>query len=160
MPLAFPSLLHTGADHVAPLPALRPQQLLLGESRDPQAEIDPVEQRTGQLLLIQLHPVRPTATVLALIAVEPAGARVGRGDQREPRRELDRARSAGHHDATVLERLPQTFERVAPELRELVQEEHPVMRQAHLSRAQERRPAAEETGDRHRVMRARGTAAS
>ena len=70
------------------------------------------------------------------IAREPARAGVRGGDEGEPRREHDRAHHPRDDDATVLEGLTQPFDRVAAELRELVQEQHPVVGERHLARAQ------------------------
>ena len=56
--LSFARRLDAVADDVAPLSPLRAQQLLLGETRHPQTEVDPVEQRSGQLLLVELDAIR------------------------------------------------------------------------------------------------------
>jgi hypothetical protein len=63
----------------------------------------------------------------ALVALEPARARVRGGDQREAGGELDRPHRARHDDPSVLEGLAEPLDRVAPELGELVEEEHPVV---------------------------------
>ena len=70
--LSFARRSHTEADDIAPLTSLRPQQLLLGETWNPQAEVDAVEQWSGQFVLVQLHAVCATTTVPPLVAVEPA----------------------------------------------------------------------------------------
>ena len=58
---------------------------------------------------------------------EPAGARVGRGEQHEARGVDGRVARADDRDAPVLQRLAQRLERRAGELRELVEEQHAVV---------------------------------
>ena len=85
--------------------------------------------------------------------VEPARARVRRGDEREPRGELDHAAAARDHHAAVLERLAQPLDGVAAELGELVQEQHAVVRERDLAGARQAGPAAQERRRRHGVVR-------
>jgi hypothetical protein len=49
------------------------------------------------------------------------------GDEREPGREHHRTQHPPDDHAPVLERLTQTLDRVAAELGELVEEQHPVV---------------------------------
>ena len=60
---------------------------------------------------------------------------------------------AGDGDAAKLERLAQRFEHAAVELRQLVQEQHALVRERHLARARVR-AAADHGGDRSGVVRA------
>src|SRR5207249_3920398 len=103
-----------------------PEELLPGESGYGQSQVDPIEQRPRHLLLVEIGAVRVAAARLLRIALEPARARVCRGDEREPGRELRRAAGSSHHDSAVFQGLTQTFQRVAAELRELVQEQDAV----------------------------------
>ena len=57
----------------------------------------------------------------------------------------------GHR--AVFERLPQHLQHVARELRQLVQEQHAVVRQADFARPRHSRAAADQAGVRYRVMR-------
>ena len=152
-PLSFACRKDASADDVAPLSPLRTQQLLLGETWHPQTEVDAVEQWSGQLVLVELHAICATTTMSPLIAVEPARTGVGRRDQREPCGELDGAGRPRHDHTAVLQRLAQTLERVPAELRELVEEQHAVVRERDLSGTQERGAAAEQAGERHGMMR-------
>ena len=68
------------------------------------------------------------------IAAEPARAGVHGGHQHEASRIGERREGAGDRDVAVLQRLPQHLEHVALELRQLIEEEHAVVRQAHLAR--------------------------
>lgn len=54
---------------------------------------------------------------------------VGRGHQREPRRELHRSHRSGDHDTAVLERLTESFHGVTTELGQLVEEQDAGMRE-------------------------------
>ena len=63
------------------------------------------------------------------IAGEPTRARVRGGNESEPGREHDRLHHPRDDHAPVLERLTQTFDRVAAELGELVEEQDTVVRQ-------------------------------
>jgi hypothetical protein len=62
------------------------------------------------------------------IAGEPTRARVRGGNESEPGREHDRPTTPRDDHAPVLERLTQTFDRVAAELGELVEEQDTVVR--------------------------------
>ena len=81
-----------------------------------------------------------------------ARARVHRREQLEPRREPRRAPGAGDRDPPLLERLAERLEHVAVELRELVEEQHPVVGERHLARRQAR-SATDHRGVRDRVVR-------
>jgi hypothetical protein len=59
----------------------------------------------------------------------PAGAGVHGGNELKARRELSALRCARNGDASGLQRFAQRFERGARELGQLVQEQHPVVRQ-------------------------------
>jgi hypothetical protein len=68
-----------------------------------------------------------SASSLVRRSKPPAG--LAFGDEREPRREHHRAHHPRHDHTPVLERLAQALDRVAAELRELVEEQHPMVRQ-------------------------------
>ena len=53
-------------------------------------------------------------------------ARIHRGDQHDTRGIIDRAEGAGNRDVAVLQRLPHDLEDVAPEFRQLVEEQDTV----------------------------------
>jgi hypothetical protein len=65
-------------------------------------------------------------------AVQSGGVERERRVRDEPRRELHRAHHPRDDHAAVLERLSQAFDRVAAELRELVEEQHPVVQQGSI----------------------------
>ena len=72
---------------------------------------------------------------------EPARTRVHRGDELEPCRERRRPAGPSDRDPTLLERLAQRLEHVPVELRQLVEEQHAVIREGHLAGRQSRTAA-------------------
>ena len=100
----------------------RPEELVLRKPRHGQSEIDPVDEGSGQLLPVSKRLVVAAPALLNGIVFETTRAGVGRGDQRESSGELDGADGSRHDDAAVLERLAKRFDRVSPELGQLIQE--------------------------------------
>ena len=97
------------------------------------------------------------AAALARVMAEvAAGARVHRGDELEARGKVGLARRARDGDAARLERLAQHFEHVAAELRQLVEEEHAVVRERDLAGTRRRAAAHERDGGSGVVRRAKG----
>ena len=113
-------------------------------------EVDPVQQRPAE-------PAAVTSVILLGAAAArgarvTARARVRRRDEHEARRVERRLLSPHDDDAAVLERLAQSLQGVAGELRELVEEQHAVMGEARLARRRHR-PAADQAGRRDGVVR-------
>src|SRR6476620_11107234 len=79
-------------------------------------------------------------------------AKVESPDQLEPRGKAHAPDRARNYQLTVLERLAQGLQDGTLELRELVQQQHPEMREARLTRAQPR-PAADDRRRRRAVVR-------
>ena len=76
-----------------------------------------------------------------------------RGCGKDEARRIHRGLLAAHDDhPAILQRLAQRLERMAPELRELVEEQDALVRQARLARARDR-AATDEPGRRDRVVR-------
>ena len=115
-------------------------------------DVDPVEQRAGEALLVAADDHRAARAGVFRVAPVAARARVLRADQHEIRREGQAALGAADGDRPVFERLPQHFQPVLPELRHLVQEEHAAVRQADLARPRPL-PAADQAGVRDGVVR-------
>ena len=84
-----------------------------------------------------------------------ANARAGvhRPDQHELGREADRPLGPPDRDDPVLQRLAQHFERLVPELRDLVQEQHAAVGQADLAGPRPADAPADQTGVRDGVVR-------
>ena len=112
-------------------------------------QVDAVEQRPAQA-----SPVAGSVRVVAAAAVAGAraGTRVARSDEHDRRGEPDRALTARDADAAALERLPERLERRPRELGELVEEQHPAVRERDLAGARVR-PAPDQTLRRDRVVR-------
>jgi hypothetical protein len=86
------------------------------------------------------------------MAVITARARVHRGREQELGRHRDRALRAADRDEAVLERLAHGLERIAAELRQLVEEQHAEMRERDFT-GPHVGAAAEQTRGRARVVR-------
>ena len=120
------------------------QVRLLDQDRD----VDPVGERAGELAPRSRarrpgrRCTRPTA------APRPHGHGLAAAIELEAARELDRVARAGDPHRAVLERLAQRLERAAPELGQLVEEEHAVVGERDLARA--RRVAAADQARRSR----------
>ena len=100
--------------------------------RDPQ--VDPVAQRPRYAPLVTLRDERRAAAGSIRAAGEPARARVHRRDQLEPRREDRRATDPRDRDPTLLHRLAERLEDVAPELGQLVEEQDALVGEGDLAR--------------------------
>src|SRR5207247_1563722 len=127
MPLPLTRRDHPAADDARPLSRRRAKEFVLGEARDREAEVDPIQQRARQSMPVPVLLIRPTPADLARIAGEAARTGVGGRDQREPGGERHRSAGAGHDDRPVLERLPERLDRIAPELRQLIEEQDTAM---------------------------------
>ncbi len=125
--------------------------------RDP--EVDPVAQRPGDPAPVALGDARRARAGVAGGPAHAARARVHGRDEGEPGRERRRAADADHRHGAVLERLPQRLEHVAPELRQLVAHQDPLVGQGHLP-GRQARAAADHPGVGHGVMRAIARAAA
>ena len=87
-------------------------------------KVDAIEQRTSDATLISTHlEIGARATVL-FIAVIPAWAGIGRGDEHERSRQRHRAVGPGDRHLTRFHRLAERLKRARFELRKLVEEQH------------------------------------
>jgi hypothetical protein len=115
-------------------------------------QVDAVEQRAAQPASVASDLVRRAAAGRPRIAEVAAGAGVHRRHELEAGRKVGPGAGARDGEPAGLERLPQCLEGGARELRKLVEEEHPVVRQRGLPGAW-RRAAADERGRRGAVVR-------
>ena len=114
--------------------------------------IDPVDQRAGEPLLVARDD-RCRADTLALgIAGVAAWAGVHRRDQREVGRKGERATGAADRHDPIFQRLPQHIQGLLAELRQFIQKQHAAMRAGDLARP-DLRAAADQAGLRDRVVR-------
>jgi hypothetical protein len=151
--LPVAGLLDPGSRDRGRLARRRTEQLLLREPRDAQADVDPIQERSRQLVPVELDAVGPADALLHAVAVEAARTRVGGRDEREPGGELHGSDGARDDDTTVFERLPKSLDGIATELGELIEEQDPVMREADFSRSHMRAAAAEQPDGRDRMVR-------
>jgi hypothetical protein len=80
-----------------------------------------------------------------------ARAGIHGGDELEVGRQGEAATGAGNMHASLLQRLAESLQRVPPEFRELIEEEHPAVGEGDLTRG-DGAPAAEEPGEARGVM--------
>lgn len=90
-------------------------------------KIDAVEQRTGEAPPVRVHGGRRAPARSDGITRPAARARIGGGDQGEPRRIRHRTARAGDRHTTRFERLAQGLKHRRLKLSQLVQEQHTVM---------------------------------
>src|SRR6185295_2477135 len=98
-------------------------QALERNARDVNAEVDPVEHRTGQLSAVTLDLVRKASALAFGVTPEAARARVHRRHEDEPRGIRRRSAGARDRDGALLERLAKRVEDASRELGDLVQKE-------------------------------------
>src|SRR5439155_8510207 len=98
-------------------------------------DVDAVKQGTGNLRNVPLDKRGSTRALARGIIEISAGAGIHGGGQHKARGESKRQAGAGDSHVAVLQRLSQDLEYVALELRQLVEEEHAVIRQTDFSGA-------------------------
>ena len=98
------------------------------------AQVDAVEQRSGDPRLVLRHAarVRPAPAGVARFESLAAAARVHRRDQLEARRVGDPVVGPGDHHRPGFHRLAQAVEHLRGEFGQLVQEQHPAMGEGDL----------------------------
>jgi hypothetical protein len=146
---------HASADGRARFAWRGVEQFVRGDGQHLDVQVDAVEQRAAELALVAQHLVGRAAAGLAGRTQVSAGARIHGRDELEARREFGAARRAGDGDGAALQRLAQRLQRGARELRELVEEQHAVVRQRDLARPR-RRSAAHQGDGAGGVVRAAG----
>ena len=106
-----------------------------GDGGDLDVEVDPVEQRAGDLAQILFDLRRRAATRPTRVGSISARTWIHRGDQDEFGRERCAPERAADRDVAFLERLAEDFEGLAVELGQLVEKQHALMGQARSRRA-------------------------
>ena len=112
---------------------------------DGEAEVDTVEERTGELLFVGGDLVRSTGTFVVLVAEVATGAGVHGGDKHEVGGEDGLFVGARDGDFAVFEGLAEGFEDEAGVLGEFVKEEDAEVSKGNLSRSD--RGTAADDGD-------------
>ena len=101
--------------------------------RDHDNEIEPIEERTGKLVAVRGEPLCGARARDRRISPRTAGTEIHRPDELERRRVERSPFRSGDADHAVLERLSQCLERWADELGQLIEQQHPVVREARLA---------------------------
>ena len=104
-----------------------------GTPGHPHGQVQPIAERSGESRGVACDLRRRTAAGADRVVEEPAGTRVHRADQHEPRGEDGRSRRPGDADRPFFDGLAKHFEHVTAELGHLVEEEHSVVREADLA---------------------------
>ena len=114
---------------------------------DDDPQVDAITQRAGHPAEVALRHARRAGARPIRRSELPAGARVHRRHEREPRRKRLGPPDAHDRHAPLLQRLAERLEHVAAELRQLVAEENALVRQRHLARGHvaDRRPPSRRT---------------
>src|SRR5262249_43720943 len=116
--------------------ARRRRELDTPHARHRDDEVEPVEERSGELVPVVREPLRRAAAPRAGIAAAATRAQVHRPDELKPSREDDAPRDTRDGDVAVLERLAERLERVAPELRQLVEKQDAAVGKTRLARTE------------------------
>ena len=140
------------ADRRARLARLKGVEIAGPYGRHAALDVDPVEKRPGDAVLVFEYLALRASAFPRRVVVVAAGTWVHRGDEHEARREIDRRRRSRDGNVAVLKRLAQDLQRGARELRELVEEENPAVRERNLA-GNGTRAAAEKPYRAHRVVR-------
>ena len=120
-----------------------------GRAPDGDEHVDAVQQRAGEPPVVAREVAGAAG---AVVAAEPARARVRGRDEHEAGRERHHLLAAHDRHVAVLERLAQRLQRRPRELRQLVEEQDAVVGERRLARRR-MGAAADEAGRRDRVVR-------
>src|SRR5205807_9125933 len=111
------------------------------------AQVDTIEQRSGQPAAVSLDLVGEAGAFALSVPPETALARIHRSDEYESRRIRRGTAGARDRDRVLLEWLAKRIEDASRELGDLVQGERAAVREAHLAWSW-RRPAADAREER------------
>ena len=146
----------TRRDHPAPnarrVGRGRHAHVLRAGALDRDRDVDAVGERPAQLGAVTARRRRLAVALTGLLAA-PTRAGIGGRHEHEATRKLDRVTRTDDRHPTLLEGLAQRLERLARELPELVQEQHPAVGERDLP-GPRRRAAADQARGRDRVVRA------
>jgi hypothetical protein len=117
------------ANRLRGFPGVTAGEILVANRRHFDLNVDAIEERSGDARAIALDLERRADAFFLRIGKKAARARVHRRDEHDGRGIIDRAEGAGDGDVAVFERLAHHFEHVAPELRQFVEEQNPIVAQ-------------------------------
>jgi hypothetical protein len=133
-PLSLPTFLNPLSYDRARLGVGFTEQIGRCEPGNAEPDIDPVEKRPGELLLVCEGASRQASTRPLRVTCVAARTRIRGGNECDPGRELHGSRGARHQDAPAFEWLAEPLEGIASELGDLIEEQDPVMRERHFAR--------------------------
>ncbi len=132
------------------------EELLGGDRREREMDIDPIEEGARETVLIAVHGLRQAPTRGRSAVVVAARTRVHRSDQDKVSGKGEPEACATNRNALRFEGLAQRLEGVATKLGKLIEEEHAVVRESNLTRLRNGAPAYESSGARGVVRGAKG----
>lgn len=124
---------HSGTNRSAAFAIGFGQQARRVNRRHLDNHVETVEQRTGNLAAVAVDGRVIAAAAVAGVAEIAAGAWVHGSHQHEPAGEIHAAGGAGYGDNPAFERLAQGFECATRKLRQLIEEQHAVVRQGYFT---------------------------
>lgn len=104
-----------------------------GFAGDRQVQVDAVQQRAGEPGPVALDLLRRAAAAVGVVAQVAAGAGVHGRHQLEARREAHPVVGSGDDDLATFQGLSEDLQHLAVELRQLVEEQHTLVRQGDLA---------------------------
>src|SRR5581483_10235417 len=117
------------------------RKLFAARPRHREQQVEPVEQRTRELLAVAVDALRCARAPRRAVAARAARTQVHRADQLEARRKHGPARHTRDADDAIFERLAERLEHRPLELGQLVEKEHPAVRKTGLARPRTARAA-------------------
>ena len=121
-----PRIIDALANHLRGFSGVAAGEVLIADRRHFDLNVDAIEERAGDARAIALDLQRRADAFFLRIGEKTAGARVHGRDQHDAGGIIDRAERARNGDIAVLQRLPHDLEDVAPEFRQLVEEQDPI----------------------------------
>src|SRR5205823_8490331 len=115
-------------------------------------DVEAIEQRAREAIAIARNALGRARALCAGIAARATGAEIHRPDELKARWKAHAPGRTRNEDLSVFERLPQRLERRALELRQLVEEQHALVREARLA-GTKLRAAADDRRRRSAVVR-------
>src|SRR5829696_4531949 len=128
-------------------------QLLPRETGHVDEDIHTVEQRSGDASLVAFDLARSAPAGPPLVTSVPAGTGVHGTQQRDPRRVAERRGHARDGHMTIFQGLTQSLQRGPAKLGQLVEKQHPVMRERNLARPRIAAASGEPRGGNGMVRR-------
>ena len=147
-------VIHALANRFRRFPSVAAGKILVSYRRHFDLNVDAIEERAGDARAIALDLQRCADAFFLRIGKKTAGARIHRGDQHDGCGIVDRAECARDRDVAVFQGLPHDLEDVAPEFRQLVEEEDAVVGEGDFT-GFGYRSAADKAGIGNRLMRQR-----